>query len=98
MGDKVAAAAVVVAVGDFLGDFGDFFTTSLSDGSLGMSTWSGLFVSNANDVLSSALSMAGLRSGLLPNVKLFTARGFDVNLNDENFSEARKGFELSVDS
>lgn len=84
------------AFGDAFGDFGDFLISTTGNGSFGISTCSGLSIANE---LFSTPSTLGLMSklGLLPNVKLFTASGFDESLNDdENLSEFMKMFELSA--
>jgi hypothetical protein len=95
----MACATVCDVVGDegvsIFGDFGDFLISIAGTGSFGISTRSGL---SNEKVLFNAQSTVGFRSGLLPNVKLFTASGFDDNLNDGNFIEFKKMlFEFSVD-
>lgn len=78
--------------GEAFGDLGDFLISIAGTGSFGISTCSGF---STEKVLFKPMS--GLMSGLLPNVKLFDASGFDDNLNDGNFSEFKKMlFELSV--
>lgn len=77
-----------------LGDLGDFWISITAMLSFGISTSSGL--SRANEFFVMTPSTFGLMSGLLPNVKLFEASGFDDSLNDGNFIELRKMFEFST--